>query len=502
MMAKEKEGIRIDSMLSDLEPRGMTGTPAGPVLSVTSDSRRVEPGALFVALRGFRVDGHNYLREAAARGAIAAVVEEPDDTVDLPQIAVADSRVALGVAADIVCGHPSRSLSLLGVTGTNGKTTVIHIMESIFRAAGRAYGLIGTLAYRWGETSLEAVNTTPAPDTVHSLLSRMREDKVDAVGMEVSSHAIALRRLSGLAFEAVALTNITRDHLDFHNTLDEYRGEKMRLFHPGRVSGDKVEVGRAVLNLDDPYGKVLASESPLPVTTFSLREDADLTGSIRRTDEKGSGLHLRWKGEETDLFLPIPGECNASNALAASALALGANLSLADVSAGLAAATPPAGRMERVAIGQPFTVIIDYAHTPDGMTHLLQSVGAFTDGRVILLFGCGGERDEGKRALMGEIAGEGADRVVLTDDNPRGEDPAEIRSHVEKGLRRADAAFDSVAGRREAIAHALRLARPGDVVLLAGKGHEKYQIIGGERLAWNERTVVEELIRESGGRGG
>ncbi|MBN1826025.1 MAG: UDP-N-acetylmuramoyl-L-alanyl-D-glutamate--2,6-diaminopimelate ligase [Candidatus Eisenbacteria bacterium] len=501
MMTVENQAMRFDLLLEEaaLPVKERVGDCAVPVRRITADSRAAGPESLFVALRGFRTDGHRFLREAAERGASAALVEQPNRAVRIPQAVVPDTRIALGEAADRLYGRPSRAIPVFGVTGTNGKTTVIHLLASILRSAGGRCGLLGTLGYKWDGESLEAPNTTPGPDVIHGLLARMRADGIDRVAMEVSSHAVSLKRVSGLKLQALALTNVTRDHLDFHRSEERYREAKRRLFFPELAGEDRVEVGAAVLNRDDPVGAELAAESPLPRITYSVGGDADLRGEILASEPEGLRLRLRYEGEEAETRLPMAGAFNAANALAAAGLALTAGVRLAEAAAGLAWAAPPPGRMERVAGDQDFTVIIDYAHTPDGFRQLLPAVRAFTVARLIVVFGCGGERDEGKRAIMGEIAGAGANLVVLTDDNPRGEDPAKIRAQVEEGLRKAGAIYQVIPDRREAIAHAFRVAAPGDTVVLAGKGHERYQIIGREKFSWDERATAEELLAEGGG---
>lgn len=494
MMAKERTAMKLSELVPRLPVREVIGEGEAALVDVISDSREACAGGLFVALRGFHVDGHDYIREAESKGAAAAIVERPDRDRKFPQIVVSDSRLALGIAAAEVHRHPSDALGLYGVTGTNGKTTVVHILESILEAAGIRCGLIGTLGYRWHGGGMDAPNTTPGPDLVHRLLRRMADDGVQCVAMESSSHAVALRRLVGLRYRAMALTNVTRDHLDFHGSVETYRAEKMRLFQPDGLRKDHIEVKRAVVNGDDETGRRIAAETPLETTVFGEAEGADLRAEILRAGVDGTVLRLLHHGDSVETSFPLPGAFNVSNALAAVGLALVHGLTLEEAAIGLIEAKGPAGRMEIVDRGRPFTLIIDYAHTPDGLENLLRAVRAITTGRIILLFGCGGDRDRGKRPLMGKIAADGADHVVLTDDNPRHEDPAEIRGEVQNGLRKGEATVDLVPERDEAIARAVELARAGDTVVLAGKGHEPYQITGDERRRWSEREEAEKAL--------
>jgi len=499
-MVQERPPVLLASLLRALPVREVRGEIAAEVRDVSSDSREIGPGFLFVALRGFHADGHAFLRDALAKGAAAAVVERPEPGLALPQIVVSDARLTLGIAADEVHGRPSEAIPVLGVTGTNGKTTVTFLVRSIFQAVGRTCGVLGTLGARWGTTEIAAVNTTPGADVVHRMLGRMLAGGASAVAMEASSHAVALRRLVAVRFRAMALTNVTRDHLDFHGTVEAYRREKMRLFLPQELAEDRLQVGSAVLNADDETGARLLGTTPLPRLTYGEADAADLKAEVLRSGIGGTALVLRCRGEEAETLLPLPGSFNVANALAAVGLALAAGLRLDEAAAGLAEASPPPGRMERVDRGQAFGVVIDYAHTPDGFERLLDTVRSFTSGRILLVFGCGGDRDRGKRPIMGKLAAEKADLVFLTDDNPRTEDPAAIRREVEKGLAEGNAVYETIPDREEAIARAFSLARGADTVVLAGKGHERYQIVGAERRPWSERAVSERLLDAAGGR--
>ncbi len=499
MMVDEMKGIdaeRLRRVVGALEVRGDL---RGEVVDVTCDSRAVKPGFLFVAVRGASFDGHAFVRDAAGAGAACAVVEEGRDlAADLPLIVVRDSRVALGLAAAEVHDHPSRKLSLFGVTGTNGKTTVAFLFSSVLEFSAVHCGVIGTVEYRWKNRRVPAVNTTPSSDAIHRYLALMAEDGVAAAALEVSSHGVAQRRLAGLRFRALALTNVTRDHLDYHGSFTEYIGIKERLFRAEGRFDDGVEVGAAVLNIDDLVGRRLAKEIGGRTITFGLSGGADVRGELLGEEPAGTRLSMTYREETVEFLLPLPGVFNASNALAAAALAIHHGFDLARIAAGLAATPPVPGRLERIDRGQPFDVYIDFAHTPDGLLNVLRAVRPSTRGRVICLFGCGGDRDTGKRPSMGRIAGEFADHCILTDDNPRNEDPAEIRRQVEEGLASTGTAYEVIGDRRDAIARAIEIARPGDTVLIAGKGHENAQIVGNEKIPFLDAVVATEALDRMG----
>jgi len=326
----------------------------------------------------------------------------------------------------------------------------------------------------------------------------MIEEGVEVAVAEVSSHAVSMERIAGLRFAALALTNVTRDHLDYHGSPEAYRAVKERLFRGEGRRESYVEVGVSILNLDDPVGRDLASSTRDPVVTFGFDKAADLRGTLLRSEAAGLRIQIEHDGERTVAFLPLPCEFNGSNALAAAALALQLGVDLAQVGAGLSETPQVAGRMERVDMGQPFTVIVDFAHTPDGLLSVLDVVRPLTKGRVICLFGCGGDRDRGKRSEMGKIAGEGADLCLLTDDNPRSEDPARIRREVEAGLLESGAAYEVIGDRRDAIARSIELAEAGDTVVIAGKGHEGVQIVGEMEIPFLDRLVAEEFLVKRG----
>jgi UDP-N-acetylmuramoyl-L-alanyl-D-glutamate--2,6-diaminopimelate ligase len=454
--------VQLQALLDDVEVRAVLGAPVD-VRSVTHDSRAVAPGSLFCCVVGATTDGHQFAGDAIAAGASALLVDHQLD-VHVTQVVVDDVRVAMGRAAAAFYGDPSRSLDIVGITGTNGKTTVAWLLRSVLEASGRRTEYIGTLTSKPGDPP-----TTPDAPELQAMLARMRDDGVQALAMEVSSHALAQSRVEGTRFKVAVFTNLTRDHLDFHPTMEDYFAAKARLFEPGRA-----DVG--VVNADDPRGQLLLDAARIPTRAYSL---GDL-------DEDG-----RWRGRQ--LTVPLAGRFNVSNALAVATAALELGIDEDTIVAGIAAAPQVPGRMERVEAGQPFEVIVDYAHSPDGIENVLAAAREMTDGRVIAVFGAGGDKDREKRPMMGEAAARLADVVVLTSDNPRSEDPMAIIDAIRGGTTGATEVLVEP-DRRGAIELALARAEAGDVVVIAGKGHETTQVIGVRTLAFDDRVVARELL--------
>ena len=445
-----------------------TGDTDVELTGVSHDSRAVSPGDLFCCVRGEHADGHDHAPGAVAAGAVALLCERRLD-VAVPQVLVADARRAMAPASAAVYGHPSARLEIVGVTGTNGKTTTVHLLRSVLAAAGRRAEVIGTLT---------GARTTPEAPELQRLLAGFVADGVDAVAMEVSSHALALHRVDGTRYRVAVFTNLSAEHLDFHASMEEYFQAKARLFTPELADA-------AVVNVDDPRGRLLLDAAVVPTRGYSVDQVDGL--EVGRTASR-----FRWRG--VDVAVPLGGRFNVSNALAAAEAAVTLGIDPAAVAEGLAAAGPVPGRFEAVEAGQPFGVVVDYAHTPDGLEHVLETARELAgDGRVLVVFGCGGDRDAAKRPLMGEVAARLADRVVLTSDNPRSEDPATIISQVRSGID-DDTNLLVEPDRRRAIALALEEARPGDLVVIAGKGHEAVQIVGDERREFDDRGVARELL--------
>lgn len=467
-----------------------------PVSSVQYDSRRVTPGALFVCVRGFEVDGHRYAAQAAERGAVALVVDHELE-VDLPQIAVGDTRMALATIARNYWGAPSDSMQVFGVTGTNGKTTTTYILDAILRANGAHTGLIGTVEVRVGGERRPAERTTPESAEVQALLAEMRGAGVSAVSIEVSSHAIDLHRVDGTTFAAVAFTNLTQDHLDYHRTLAEYRAVKTRLFFDYPTES-------RVIDVDTGVGRELADvvAATHAVVRVGRSEFAEVRAVAEVPTATGTEFTLQTPRGSRQVKFPLAGAYNVSNALLAAGCALSAGVDLDVVVRGLESAPQVPGRLERIECGQQFAVVVDYAHTPDSLDKALRALRDVTTGALRVVFGCGGDRDPSKRPLMGAVAGELADYSIVTSDNPRSEDPVSIIHQVELGVRERDGEYEVQVDRAAAIKRAIEIAHPGDCVLIAGKGHENYQIFAEHTAHFDDREVAREILLGLGYTGG
>jgi UDP-N-acetylmuramoyl-L-alanyl-D-glutamate--2,6-diaminopimelate ligase len=462
------------------------------VTGISQDSRTVAKGDLFVAIRGEKSDGWTHAGEAASRGAAAVVSDRPapDGFPEAtPWLRVESARRALALLAARLAGDPAEKLVLAGVTGTNGKTTTAMLLESqLARRYGRA-GFLGTVAYRTGRREIPAAQTTPEAPLLQKLLEEMVDAGVPAAAMEVSSHSLDLDRVAGCRFDVAVFTNLTQDHLDFHGDLETYFGAKKKLFamrKPGAA---------AVVNADDPFGRRLAAEVAPPVVTWSpTGSPATVRAENVRCDLDGTALDAVHPGGRFRITSPLLGRFNVDNLLGAAAAGLSLGLTEDDVAAGCAAVTRVPGRLERVEAGQPYPIVVDYAHTEDALRRLLLAIRDLTDRKIILVFGCGGDRDRGKRAPMGRVAGTLSDIAIATSDNPRSEDPEAILSEVEAGLVASGATkYLKVADRREAIRTAVELANPGTIVVIAGKGHERVQVIGNQSLPFDDREVVAEF---------
>ncbi len=453
------------------------------VTGCTLDSRKVRPGDLYAALSGAQAHGADFAAAAVAAGA-TAILTDPAGAgrcaaYDVPVLVDDDPRGVLGAVAAWVYGDPSADLLVLGVTGTNGKTTTAFLLEAGLRAAGQATGLLGTVVTRIGDQAVPSLRTTPEAPDLQALFATMRERGVTAVAMEVSSHALALGRVDGVRFDTSVFTNLSQDHLDFHPSMAAYEAAKASLFTAARSR-------RGVVDIDDPAGQRLFASASIPITTYGERGQWRAAEVELRAD--GSSFRLVGPGVDVPASVRLPGAFNVSNAVAALACLVVAGIPLADAVRGIASLTGVPGRMERIDAGQPFTAIVDYAHTPEAVTTLLAAVRALTAGRVVVVLGCGGDRDRGKRPLMGRAAVAGADLAVLTSDNPRGENPLTILAEM--------AAPGAVVepDRRRAIELAVRGARPGDVVVVAGKGHERGQEIAGTVTPFDDRQVLRETL--------
>jgi UDP-N-acetylmuramoyl-L-alanyl-D-glutamate--2,6-diaminopimelate ligase len=491
--------VRLNDLMAHLPGLEVAGPSAVEITAVTHDSRAVVPGSLFVCIRGFRQDGHAFIEDAAARGAAAAVVERDPAALRIPAgmtvIRVPDSRVALAVLACRFFGDPSGSLRLIGITGTNGKTTSAYLTEAMLAAAGHTVGVLGTIEYRCGTVTFPGERTTPESSDLQSMLARMRD--LDAWGavMEVSSHSLSLHRVDGCKFDVGIFTNLTQDHLDFHGTMQAYAEAKALLFRMLPTEG------AAVLNADDPWAPVMAQATRARVIRYGIAAGADLKAREVSLSLAGIRASVEAPWGPLQIRSPLVGNHNLANILAAAGGCLHLGATREQVEAGIENLRAVPGRFEKVEAGQPFGVVVDYAHTPDALERVLTFAREFAASQLLVVFGCGGDRDRGKRPLMGQIAARLVDFVVVTSDNPRSENPAAILAEVEVGVKKVTGGserYATIEDRREAIAFALARARPGDLVVLAGKGHETYQVLRDRTIPFDDRVVTREVLAALG----
>ncbi|MBH5316905.1 UDP-N-acetylmuramoyl-L-alanyl-D-glutamate--2,6-diaminopimelate ligase [Paenibacillus sp. GSMTC-2017] len=466
---------------------------------IENDSRSVKPGQLFLCVPGLTVDGHIYADEAVRRGAVAIVTEKVLE-IDVPQLVVRDSRLAMAVIADYVYAHPSERVRLIGVTGTNGKTTTTYLIEKIFNDRLKATGVIGTIEWRYADKSYPMKGTTPDALELQRQLGEMRDANIQYCAMEVSSHALEQGRVKGCRFRTAIFTNLTQDHLDFHGSMEQYAAAKGLFFSRlgNAYSKSMDERSYAVLNSDDPASRRYSMLTAAEVITFGVEQEADVRASQIRISPQGTFFHVESFRGCADIQLKLAGKFNVYNALAAIAAALIEGIELSDIKRSLESIPGVPGRVESVDEGQNFSVIVDYAHTPDGLDNVLRAVNEIAENRIICVFGCGGDRDRTKRPIMGRIAAQCANYIIVTSDNPRTEDAELIIRDIEVGLKEVEIDTDNYAlipDRKAAIQKAVEMASPGDVVLIAGKGHETYQLIGGDIYPFDDRIVAKEAIR-------
>ena len=462
---------------------------------VTHDSREARPGGVFAAIKGLTVDGHRFIPAAVANGAVCVISEEaPPADAPVTWLQVEDARAAMAVAASFVFGEPSRELDLVGITGTNGKTTTTYLCFAAIEAAGRSGGMLTTVEQRLGGRSVPAARTTPEASDTNRFLREAVDAGCDFAVMESSSQALDLHRCDALSYRVAVFTNLTRDHLDYHGTMENYFDAKKMLFD-GRLGRPPAA---CVVNVDDEYGTRLADElraAGQRVVTFGIDSDADLRGSdISVTLTSGTSFLVKCPAGETVLKSPLVGRPHVYNILAAAATALELGVALSDIAKGIALCKGAPGRFERVENSAGFAVVVDYAHTDDALESTIRTARSLTGGKVITIFGCGGDRDTTKRAPMGRIAGELSDFTIMTSDNPRSEDPMKILRDIEEGAKPTAKGYAVEPDRRAAIEMGIRMAEAGDVVLICGKGHENYQIIGEQVNHFDDREVASEIL--------
>jgi len=459
--------------------------PDAEVKELRYNSRKVQPGDVFCCIVGTFADGHQYAAQAVEAGAAALVVQRELE-LDIPQLLVEDTRVAMAEMAAAYYGYPARDMTMIGVTGTNGKTSTTYMLKAIAERMNKKVGLIGTIRNMIGDIIIDTERTTPESVDLHRILAQMRDERVDVVIMEVSSHSLDQRRVHGIEYDIGMFTNMSQDHLDYHKTFENYFAAKKRLFYQSR---------RAVINRDDQYAGAIAEGLDIPISTFGVREQADVTASEIDITTRGVQFDFNYKNITSRFHVPIPGLFSVFNAVGAAAVALELGWTLDSIKYGLEHMVSVSGRLEPLPTGRhEFTVLLDYAHTPDALENLLKTVRGFAAGRVVTLFGCGGNRDHAKRPIMGEIAGRYSDFAVITSDNPRDEDPMSIIAAVEDGVKKSGCEYTVIENRRAAIEYALKNARKNDIIILAGKGHENYQEINGGKRHFDEKEIVAEIL--------
>ncbi|MEA3507097.1 MAG: UDP-N-acetylmuramoyl-L-alanyl-D-glutamate--2,6-diaminopimelate ligase [Elusimicrobiota bacterium] len=481
--------MKIENLFKYYSPLSADVEPNLEITNISTHSGSIKPGGLFFAFRGEKKDGINYIKDAKQNGAVAAVCRMiPEDSV-LPVIVAVDMRLALSRWSAAFYNFPAEKLNIIGVTGTNGKTTITTLIYRIFSAGQEKGGLIGTSGYRYGQKSGKFRMTTPEPHELHYIFSKMLQEGVRNVVMEVSSHALAFKRVDDIKFSSAVFTNLTRDHLDFHRNFENYFKSKLKIF-----SLLKDSASAAIVNIDDKYGRRIIEElDGKNVITYGVDRRADYRGIIKKLDITGSVFKLENRGRDRGkVEMDLIGKFNIYNALAAIACAVEGGIKMEKACKIISHADPVAGRLEIAAKktkGEK-QVIIDYAHTPDALDNVLLTLKSMTGGRLITVFGCGGDRDRAKRPLMGKVAGIYSDKVYLTSDNPRSEDPVKILLDIELGIRKTRAPYVVIPDREEAIKNALSDAGPGDCVLIAGKGDEEVQIIGDKEIPFSDRKAA------------
>lgn len=490
----------LKDIISTLDVQQVQGNQNVSIQDITADSRAVKPNSLFIALDGATVDGHNYIDKAVDAGAVAVIVSKPVTVpADVCVITVDDTRQAMMVCVPYFFDYPANRMRMVGVTGTNGKTTTTHMIRHILKAQGFKVGVIGTVHIMIGDMSYPIHNTTPDVVDLQHILHQMVQENMEYCVMEVSSHALALGRVSGVEFDTAVFTNLTQDHLDFHKTFENYLAAKCKLFEqvsaPNQVKDNK----GAVINIDDSYGYRVMEKTTAPTITYSTLGKGTLNASDVHMSTKNSQYTVNYTGESYPVSMNTTGLFNVYNTLAAIGACLQEGISMEAIDTALKTFSSVPGRFELIEEGQDFAVVVDYAHTPDGLQNILETAKAIKENRIIIVFGCGGDRDATKRPIMGRIAAEYGDKIYVTSDNPRTEDPVQIVKDVEVGVKEAlreGTSYEVIVDRREAINHAIHDAKAGDIVIIAGKGHENYQILKNETIHFDDREEARKALKE------
>lgn len=479
--------MRLKELIEGVPILDVTGDPGMDIKELAYDSRKVQGGSLFFCIKGFKSDGHTFAADAVRKGAAALMVSEQIPDLNVPQIIVKDDRLCMALISANFFGRPSEKMKMIGVTGTKGKTSTTYMIKSIAESYGKKVGLIGTIVDMIGDKEIYTEKTTPESLDLQRLLRLMVDEGVDWVAMEVSSHSLELKRVAGIQYDVAVFTNLTHDHLDFHGNMDNYKAAKRKLFDSCKM---------AVINRDDPAYLDMEKDVACPVVHYGIGEGDEITAQDIQNTPAGVSYSLRLPDECIPISVKIPGIFMVYNSLAACAAMHVMGVPVKYLQEGLENIKSVPGRFEVVDNGgRDFTIILDYAHTPDSLEQTIKTARGFAQGRLVTLFGCGGDRDRAKRPIMGAIAGNLSDFTIITSDNPRTEDPASIILMIEEGMKKTGGQYICIENRREAMRYALQNAQPEDLIILAGKGHETYQEINGVRYPFDEKEVVRELLK-------
>jgi len=483
--------LKLSELLENIKVLKYKGNLEIDIEGITYDSRQVSKNYLFICIKGCHLDGHDYIDQAIEKGAVAILVDKDVEKDGATIIQVENSREAMPIIGANFYKNPSHKLKLIGVTGTNGKTTTTYLIRSILQQAKKNVGLIGTISYEIGNVKIESSRTTPESIDLQRIFREMVEQHADYGVMEVSSHSLEFRRVDQCVFQIGVFTNLTQDHLDFHKNFENYRRAKEKLFYKTKKAN--------IINIDDEHGRITCDNIrnlDVPLITYGIDNKADIMAKDIKIDDSGIEYRLVTPDYEAIIRSSIPGKFSVYNTLAAASVAYVEGIDKESISRGIENLKFVPGRSEVLDIDKPYRIIIDYAHAPDGLENILISIRNYAKGRIITVFGCGGDRDKAKRPIMGEIAGKLSDYVVVTSDNPRSEDPFDIIAQIEDGIKTTSCDYICIENRKNAIRHAMMIAEPSDIILLAGKGHETYQVLKDKVIDFDERVVVRELIEE------
>ncbi|NLI90415.1 MAG: UDP-N-acetylmuramoyl-L-alanyl-D-glutamate--2,6-diaminopimelate ligase [Epulopiscium sp.] len=482
--------MKLKEILNNISYECVQGSLDLQIEAITYDSRVKTKDGLFICIEGYTVDGHNYIKPAIENGARAIIIQKDiniDIAEDITIIKVEDTRSSMATISSNYYKHPSKDLKLVGITGTNGKTTTAHLIAWILESVSNKIGIIGTIENRIGSQVIKAEHTTPESLDLQRILSMMKAEDVSHAVMEVSSHALELDRVKGTEYKVGVFTNLSQDHLDFHKTLDNYLDAKTKLF---------TMCEKGVINIDDPSSAKILDMEGFESYTFGIDKDADFKGENIEITDKGVNFDLIMGTSKYPVFMPIPGKFSVYNALAAIASTYLMGIRLEDAISTLSNVPGVPGRVQRISSHKGFSVIVDYAHTPDGLENVLKTVNEFTKSKVITVFGCGGDRDKSKRPIMGQVAGKYSDYTIITSDNPRSEDPESILKDIEEGIKESDWEYEKIIDREMAIKAAIKMAQKGDVIVIAGKGHEDYQILKDRIIHFDDVEIVNKYLQE------